>query len=158
MNTDGLIIRPATSADAATLVEFNLALANETEHRKLDPKIVRAGVENLLRDAKLGFYTVAEQNKRVVGALMITFEWSDWRNKTFWWIQSVYVHQDFRRRGIYRRLYDHVRGLAEQTGEVCGLRLYVEKGNLVAQQAYSQLGMSEAAYKIFEAEIGVTKL
>ncbi len=153
MNTNGLIIRPATSADAATLVAFNLRLAAETEQRELDPKIVTAGVENLLRNSALGFYIVAEQDKRVVGALMITFEWSDWRNKTFWWIQSVYVHPDFRRRGIYRKLYGHVSQLAEQSREVCGLRLYVKKSNLVAQRAYSQLGMDEATYKIFEAMI-----
>lgn len=149
-----LIIRRAASNDAETLVQFNLSLARETEDRELSEDIVKLGVQRLLGEPERGFYFVAEQAGQVIGALLITFEWSDWRNANFWWIQSVYVHKDFRRRGIYRRLYEHVYQLAKQSGEVCGLRLYVEKENLNAQQTYVQLGMADSGYKVFEAAIG----
>jgi ribosomal protein S18 acetylase RimI-like enzyme len=136
--------------DAPVLVEFNRAMARETEDRDLIPEVISAGVETLLKNPNLGFYVVAENNGNVVGSLMVTLEWSDWRNGAFWWIQSVYVRPDCRRQGIYRRLYQYVRSLAERDPKVCGFRLYVERGNTAAQKTYKALGMDETHYKLFE--------
>jgi ribosomal protein S18 acetylase RimI-like enzyme len=113
-----------------------------------------AGVRNLLRNDQYGFYVVAEAadsagRKEVVGSLMVTYEWSDWRDAVFWWIQSVYVAPESRRRGIYRRLYEFVKDLAAQQN-VCGFRLYVERENVAAQRTYERLGMTEAHYKMYE--------
>lgn len=151
-NGNKLKIREAKSIDAATLTEFNRLLARETERLELDPSTVASGVENLLRDSTRGFYLLAETNDSVVGALMVTFEWSDWRDANFWWIQSVYVRQDFRQRGVYRKLHEHVCDLARRSNS-CGIRLYVEKENLVAQKTYANLGMTEARYKVFETDL-----
>ena len=151
-SSNDLSIRSAKMADAATLVEFNQLLAQETERLELNQSTVARGVENLLRDPTRGFYVLAEENGSVVGSLMVTFEWSDWRDANFWWIQSVYVRKDFRRRGVYRKLYEHVCDLARQSN-ACGIRLYVEKENFGAQKTYAQLGMKESYYKVFEMEI-----
>jgi GNAT superfamily N-acetyltransferase len=148
------LVRKAVLADAATLAEFNRHLAWETERMKLSAETVTQGVENLLRNPERGFYLVAEENKELAGCLMITFEWSDWRNANFWWVQSAYVREMSRRKGIYRKLYEQACELARESGDVCGIRLYVEKENLVAQQTYARLGMSESCYKIFETKIG----
>jgi GNAT superfamily N-acetyltransferase len=142
-------IRAATLSDVEALIEFNAALAQETEGKQLDRDILRAGLKAILGDPALGFYTVAECNRQVVGSVMITKEWSDWRNGVFWWIQSVYVAHDYRRQGIYRSLFQHLLKLAEEHN-VCGFRLYVERDNLVAQSAYQTLGMIETAYKMYE--------
>jgi ribosomal protein S18 acetylase RimI-like enzyme len=142
-------IRLATSADAAVLVEFNAAMALETEGKNLLPEVIGAGVRGLLDNPVAGFYVLAE-TERVLAALMITKEWSDWRNGSFWWIQSVYVHPQFRRRGIYKRLYRHVQELAAQDPKVCGFRLYVERENGHAQATYRSLGMTETRYLVFE--------
>jgi ribosomal protein S18 acetylase RimI-like enzyme len=143
-------IRLARRADARTLVEFNAAMALETEGKRLLPEVIGAGVRSLLRNPKAGFYVVAEEENQVVGALMITKEWSDWRNGTFWWIQSVYVRPEFRRRGVYRRLYRHIQKLAKADRHVCGFRLYVERENRRAQQTYRALGMEKTRYLVFE--------
>ena len=144
------IIRIANHNDAAALVEFNQSMAWETENKKLDAEILHKGVTGLILDANKGFYLVAEQNGQVVGSLMVTTEWSDWRNGVFWWIQSVYILPDFRRQGIYAALYKQVKELAQIQGDVCGFRLYVEKENHVAQATYSALGMHESHYLMFE--------
>jgi ribosomal protein S18 acetylase RimI-like enzyme len=112
-------------------------------------------VENLLRDERYGFYVVAEycasaDSREVAGSLMVTYEWSDWRNGVFWWIQSVYVKPEFRRQGVYRRLYEFIKQRAAQESNVCGFRLYVEKENRIAQATYERLGMTETYYKMFE--------
>jgi ribosomal protein S18 acetylase RimI-like enzyme len=143
-------IRPARPEDADQLVEFNLRMASETEGMQLDPEILTLGITELLQDASHGFYLVADFNGVVVGCLMITTEWSDWRNGEFWWIQSVYVSPQFRRQGVFRTLYGEARRRAEHTDRVCGCRLYVEKENLQAQTAYSCLGFTETNYKVFE--------
>jgi ribosomal protein S18 acetylase RimI-like enzyme len=154
--SDDVSIRPGDPRDIETLVEFNQSMARETEAKELDINILRAGVENLLKNNHQGFYVVAEtgltSGSEVVGSLMVTFEWSDWRNGNFWWIQSVYIKPEFRRRGIYRRLYEFVKGLAENQN-VCGFRLYVEKENRIAQQTYEQLGMSESHYVMYEESV-----
>ncbi|MBV9211102.1 MAG: GNAT family N-acetyltransferase [Acidobacteria bacterium] len=152
-------IRLAEERDAGALVRFNLAMAHETEALELEQETLAAGVENLLKRKELGFYLIAETSEaeEAVGSLMVTYEWSDWRNGLFWWIQSVYITPEFRRRGIYRRLYEFVKQLAEAETEVRGFRLYVEKENRVAQQTYEQLGMSETHYLMFE-ELARTKI
>jgi len=150
MPSSGIIIRKADPADAAHFVLFNTAMAWETESLKLDEAAIRAGVDGLFRKPQYGFYVVAEYDGAVAGGLMITFEWSDWRNKVFWWIQSVYVLPEHRGKGIYRALYEGVKRLAMADGECCGFRLYVEKSNLAAQQVYAKLGMEESHYAMFE--------
>lgn len=145
-------IRPATTSDISDLVHFNQAMALETEGKHLDPSTLHAGVSGLMENPHYGFYLVAEsRDNTIAGGLMITYEWSDWRNACFWWIQSVYVLPNFRQQGIYRSLYEHVRALAEKEKNICGFRLYVEKENLAAQQAYQKLGMTECDYQMFES-------
>jgi ribosomal protein S18 acetylase RimI-like enzyme len=149
-------LRLADGRDIDALVGFNRAMARETEARELSVEVLTAGVGALIRNPSYGFYVVAEaqgagtSESEIVGSLLVTYEWSDWRNRLFWWIQSVYVRADFRRRGVYRRLYEFVKARAADDGNVCGFRLYVEKQNLVAQQTYERLGMTETYYKMFE--------
>jgi ribosomal protein S18 acetylase RimI-like enzyme len=143
-------IRLARRDDAPVLAAFNAAMALETEGKVLIAQVVGAGVRRLLARPAAGFYVVAEDGDRVVGSLMITTEWSDWRNGDFWWIQSVYVAPDHRRRGIYRRLYRFVQALAAKRRAVCGFRLYVERENRRAQKVYRALGMAPTHYAIFE--------
>lgn len=143
-------IRLATPQDAPVLVEFNAAMALETEGKELLPGVIGAGVRSLLGNPASGFYVVAEKEERVVGSLMITKEWSDWRNGTFWWIQSVYVRPEFRRQGVYKRLYSHIQEMAAKDPAVCGFRLYVERENTRAQATYDALGMRKTGYLVFE--------
>jgi GNAT superfamily N-acetyltransferase len=147
----GTIIRPATHADAAIIADFNAAMALETEHKHLDPATLRAGVERAIQQPEAARYFLAEIGGQVAGQLMITFEWSDWRNANFWWIQSVYVHPDSRARGVFKALYQHVEQLARQA-KACGLRLYVERDNANAQEVYRRLGMENAGYFVFETD------
>lgn len=151
MNSE-IIIRQATLADLDTLVDFNAAMALETEDKGLDLDTLRGGVAALLKDDSLGFYLLAEDAGKVVGQLMVTTEWSDWRNAHFWWLQSLYVAPDFRRRGVFRLLYERVCQRAREAGNVCGLRLYVERTNSRAQEAYVNLGMALSHYDMFEVE------
>ena len=145
-------IRRATLADAGRIADHNQAMARETENIQLDPERLRLGVDAVLRDTAKGFYTVAEAEAQVVGQMMVTFEWSDWRNGTFWWVQSVYVEPAYRRRGVYRRLYEHVLNAAKDRRDVCGVRLYVDKDNRTAQQVYQRLGMNSAQYAMYELD------
>jgi ribosomal protein S18 acetylase RimI-like enzyme len=146
-------IRQATRSDAATIVAFNAAMAEETEHLALDRKRLLAGVEAVLNDPSKGFYLVAcAGDGRIAGQLMITYEWSDWRNGNFWWIQSVYVDPEFRGQGVFQRLYYETERMARVSGESCGLRLYVEGENRRAQQVYERLGMRQTSYRFFEVD------
>lgn len=149
---DGCIVRGATASDVETLVEFNRALARETEGRELDLHRVLSGVVGLLARPEAGFYLLAERDAQAVGGLLVTSEWSDWRSGFFWWIQSVYVRPGFRRQGVFRQLYEAVRRQARQRDDVCGLRLYVERENLAAQTTYRALGMRPTAYQVYEEE------
>jgi GNAT superfamily N-acetyltransferase len=143
-------IRLARPQDAEALIAFNSAMALETEGKALLPEVIGAGVRSLLRKRESGFYLVAEDRGRVIGSLLITKEWSDWRNGEFWWIQSVYVRPESRRQGVYKRLYGHVRELAAKDAGVCGFRLYVERENQNAQATYGALGMKQTRYLVFE--------
>jgi GNAT superfamily N-acetyltransferase len=144
--------RDAQAHDLDFIAGGNAAMALETEHKRLDPAIVRAGVQAAFDDPGRGRYFVAEIDGKVVGQLMITFEWSDWRNGVFWWIQSVYVAPQARRQGVFRTLYGHVERLAKETPGVCGLRLYVENDNIRAQQTYLGCGMVDAGYLVMETD------
>ncbi len=148
-----LRVRMACAADGDAFVGFNRAMALETENKTLDEAIVDPGVRAVFEDPNRGFYVVAESANNIVAALMVTFEWSDWRNANFWWIQSVYVTPEFRRRGSYRKLYDFVRERARGEGDVCGFRLYVEKDNVAARKVYEALGMSASDYLMYEEKI-----
>lgn len=147
-----LSIRAAEFTDAPVLARWNVAMARETEDRSLAVDIVMAGVRAVLEDPSKGFYLVAEREGSPVGGLMVTYEWSDWRNGAFWWIQSVYVEPVARRTGVFRRLFDRVRSKAHEQGAV-GLRLYVEVDNTRAQETYASLGMSRCAYHMFELDL-----
>jgi len=149
--SDKILTRFADKQDADSIVQFNRAMARETENKELDRNIITAGVRELLANPNLGFYVVAEIDNTLVGGLMVTTEWSDWRNGRFWWIQSVYIVPNHRRKGIYRRLYEFVKAQAADNENVCGFRLYVEKDNVPAQKTYESLGMSETYYKMYEA-------
>ena len=142
--------RIAVGEDAATLAGFNRAMALETESKSLPMETLLPGVEAVLRNPDHGFYVVADSGSGIAGSLLVTYEWSDWRNGRIWWIQSVYVRPDFRRRGIYRSLHEFVRERARAAGGVVGIRLYVERENVTAQRTYAALGMTETPYRIYE--------
>lgn len=144
-------IRPATAADLETLACWAEAMALETEGKVLDPGTIRAGIAAGLADPAKARYFLAEHDGRPAGTLMLTTEWSDWRNGWWWWIQSVFVATDARRLGVFRALYAHVAAEARATPGVCGLRLYVENDNRRAQATYAALGMDDAHYRVFEA-------
>ena len=148
----GMIIRPATRDDAETIARFNVLMARETEHLELDPGRVLDGVRAVFDEPGRGWYLVAESVNRVVGQLMVTYEWSDWRNGVFWWIQSVYVAPEARGQGVYKALYADLLRRAGADGGVCGLRLYVEKENGRAQGVYERSGMRRTAYDLYEAD------
>ena len=143
-------IRIAKVEDVPDLVEFNQAMALETEGKLLKTEVLLNGVRAVLSDKEKGFYVVAEDENKIIGGLMITFEWSDWRGHWFWWIQSVYILPEVRGRKIYSRLYDFVKEKARERGDVCGFRLYVEKENVNAQKVYEKLGMEASNYQMYE--------
>jgi ribosomal protein S18 acetylase RimI-like enzyme len=146
-------IRPATPADAGRIADFNRRLAEESEDKRLDRQTVLAGVKALLERPANGQYYVADNGVEIVGQLLITYEWSDWRNAQFWWIQSVYVASQFRRQGVFSKLYAHVAELARSSPGVCGLRLYVEEHNTRALATYRALGLSNPGYRVMEIEL-----
>ncbi len=143
-------LRRAILDDAQALADFNINMAHETEGIELIPEVIHAGVEAMINNPQMGFYLVIEDKGNIAASLMVTTEWSDWRNGLFWWIQSVYVRPQNRRQGMYRQLYQRVKALAEDEANVCGFRLYVEHDNRTAQGAYRSVGMEETAYKIYE--------
>lgn len=146
-------IRRGALADADLLTHFNHAMARESEDKPLDLVRLKAGITALLNHPSDGYYLIAEDDRgEAAGALMLTFEWSDWRNGRFWWIQSVYVRPEFRRAGVYRALHAHVRDAARADPTACGLRLYVERENTGAQATYRAMGMVETHYRLYEEE------
>ena len=147
-----ITVRPAIVADADFLAHGNSAMALETEHKRLEPALVGAGVRAALADPAKGLYFIAERDGTRVGQLMFTREWSDWRNGDFWWIQSVYVLPEARRSGVFRALFRHVEQLAAQDPGVCGIRLYVERENVRAQATYRHCGLDDAGYVVMEVD------
>lgn len=153
MNQDGIIhIRSAEVKDTETIVKFNAAMGYETEELQLDLILLRKGVHNILSDESKGFYILAEIDGNVVGQTMITFEWSDWRNGFFWWIQSVYVLPEYRKSGVFKSIYKHVHEIAAADNNVCGLRLYVDRKNERAKKVYGNLGMLQSHYDMYDVE------
>jgi len=146
-----LIVRSAGADDAPAIVAYNLALALESEELALDADAVARGVAHVFMDPSRGRYLVAEADGVMIGQLMLTWEWSDWRDGTFWWIQSVYVAPEHRGQGVFKSLFQEViRQSYESDDDVCGIRLYVERDNATAQRTYAQLGMHETAYRLME--------
>jgi GNAT superfamily N-acetyltransferase len=151
-SSSNIIIREGRSEDAAIISEYNRQMALETESKILDPQILKNGVTRGLNQPDLCRYFVALVEVQVVGQAMITFEWSDWRDGELWWLQSVYVHPEYRRRGIFRHLFSHIEQLARKSDQVRGLRLYVEEDNSAGMDVYRRLGMEHAGYHVFERE------
>lgn len=155
-SVDRLIVRPAVVADVDALVTFNAALALETEGRRLDLERLRQGTLAVIDSPTRGFYVVAEvpsdPASLAIGQLLVTFEWSDWRNAMFWWLQSVYVDPAWRRRGVFRRMHEAIVTRARARGDVCGIRLYVEKENGTAHAVYQRLGLNPSGYLVFEED------
>jgi ribosomal protein S18 acetylase RimI-like enzyme len=153
-------VRSASREDVDSIVAFSAAMAWETEQRRLDEARLREGTLSLLETPSLGFFMVAEVGHSkaplLVGQLMITYEWSDWRNGLFWWIQSVYVDPAWRRRGVFRQMHKAVIASAKAAPDVCGVRLYVEQDNQTAQTVYQRLGLSPSAYKVYEQDFVLT--
>lgn len=168
-----LVIREATPADAPTIVDFNTRMAWETEHKRLAPEVITAGVDAALAQPLYARYFVAEHTNpgsdvaqlgypatesfgvgvpEIVGQLMITYEWSDWRNGMFWWVQSVYVREENRRSGIFSKLLNHVDAMARSTPGTCGLRLYVEHENADAIATYRRLGFVPSGHALYEID------
>ena len=154
-------VRLASPGDLDALVNFSAAMAMETEARRLDHDRLRHGVLAVLESTEHGFYVVSERHDlnshQVIGQLLITYEWSDWRNATFWWIQSVYVHPAWRRQGVYRLMHQYIVNMARARQDVCGVRLYVEEHNEKAQQVYRQVGLMPAGYLVFEEDFVLSK-
>ena len=144
-------VRKATIKDIQSIARFNQAMSLETESKSLSSDLIISGVTYLVEHPEAGFYLVAETQGQLSGCLGITFEWSDWRNGLFWWIQSVFVEPDFRRQSVFTSMYEHVTDLAKQDN-ACGLRLYVEKENTQAQATYKKLDMIETHYRLMEIE------
>jgi ribosomal protein S18 acetylase RimI-like enzyme len=158
-----ITVRPATLDDAEFVVRGNAEMARETENLTLDIERLRAGIRAMFETPSRGFYLIAELGGIRAGQMMITYEWSDWRNGVFWWIQSVYTAPEMRRRGVFRALYAHAESLAHteslahKDGSVCGLRLYVESNNQAAQETYRRCGMRETDYRMFEVDHILTR-
>ena len=145
-----MIYREARSDERDIIAGFQQAMAIETEEVTLDEPTVHTGVAAVLSRPELGRYYIAEDGGAAVGCLMITYEWSDWRNGMVWWIQSVYVRTDYRKRGVYAGLYNHVKAIVEADSSLRGIRLYVDRRNVIAQQVYTRLGMNGEHYQLFE--------
>jgi ribosomal protein S18 acetylase RimI-like enzyme len=148
--TDALTVRTARPEDAPVIVGFQLLMARETEGMELDPETLSRGVGAVFADPARGEYLVAEAAGRIVGCLMVMPEWSDWRNGTVLWIESLYVIPEMRGRGVYRMLYEHLQARVQASPDLMGIRLYVDKGNTAAQRVYTRLGMSREHYELFE--------
>jgi GNAT superfamily N-acetyltransferase len=145
-------VRRASLLHVDTIIDFNIAMAEETEGKVLDLETLREGVREVFDNNDRGFYVIGEHSGHPVGQLLITYEWSDWRNAFFWWIQSVYVTPEFRRQGVYKALHYYAAETARQQGDVCGLRLYVDKDNTIAQGVYAGLRMRPTNYDMYEID------
>jgi GNAT superfamily N-acetyltransferase len=147
-----MILRTATPSDAQTIASHNVAMALETEGRELDPSRTLLGVMAIIEDRSKGFYLLAEEDRTVMGQVMVTAEWSDWRNGEFWWVQSVYVRPEHRRNGVLSALLSEIRDRCSRSEGCVGIRLYVDEHNVAAQEAYSRLGLGRSRYGMYEWE------
>jgi ribosomal protein S18 acetylase RimI-like enzyme len=145
-----MLIREATENDIPSLLDFQLKMALETENITLEISSLTLGVHRLFKDPTKGRYYVAEEGRDVVGCLMTTYEWSDWRNGIVLWIQSVYVTKEYRGQGVFKQMYKHIKLLVENDPDSKGIRLYVDKSNAAAQRTYQKLGMNGEHYTVFE--------
>ncbi len=145
-----LLIRDAVHSDVPKIVEFAVALAEESEQIRLDEEVVARGAHGFIDNPRFGFYLVAESDGQIAGSVMIIYEYSDWRDGVYWWVQSVFVDGEFRRRGIYRALYEEVKARACRQGNVRGFRLYVANHNRRARKVYRNMGMRETCYQVME--------
>jgi len=143
-------VRKANREDISTIVSFQQNMALETESITLDATVVTKGVNHVFDYPENGFYLVATENDLIVGSMLITPEWSDWRNATWLWIQSVYVAMDFREKGVFKHLYIFVKEIVLQYGKYAGLKLYVDQDNKKAQEVYKKMGMDLSHYQLFE--------
>ena len=152
MDLNNILIRRARSDEFKILAEFQQTMAKETEGKTLDANLLIQGINAVFKCPSKGFYIVAEIQEKVVGSLLITYEWSDWRNSNIWWIQSVFVSSESRRQGVYRALYSHIYQQASTDDTIGGIRLYVDQDNNIAQQTYSNLGMTKSHYQMYEID------
>ena len=143
-------IRPAKRSDIPVLVDFQSRLALETENVMLDKYVVELGMEAMFDDPTKGQYFIAEYKGEIAGCHSITYEWSDWRNGMVWWLQSVYVAENYRKFGIFRQMFDNLQRIIAADPGIRGLRLYVDKTNLRAQAVYRSMGMNGEHYSVFE--------
>jgi GNAT superfamily N-acetyltransferase len=145
-----MIIRPATAQESLIIADFQILMARETENFELHPETVRAGVRAVFEDPSKGKYYVAEEKSEILGSLLTTYEWSDWRNKSVLWIQSVYVRPEFRKSGVFKALYEYIQKLVDGNTNFSGIRLYVDKTNIKARDVYTKCGMNGEHYLVFE--------
>jgi L-amino acid N-acyltransferase YncA len=145
-----IMIREATDKDIPSIIDFQLKMALETENITLDIATLSHGVHKLFKDSTKGRYYVAEENAEVIGCLMTTYEWSDWRCGNVIWIQSVYIAATHRGMGVYKKMYEYIQQLVMSDPDYRGIRLYVDKTNKAAQQVYSKLGMNGEHYQVYE--------
>jgi ribosomal protein S18 acetylase RimI-like enzyme len=143
-------IRPATQRDSTYIIDFQQQMAQETEKVKLDAEILAEGLKRLFDDPSKGKYYVAEDNGEVIGCLMTTFEWSEWRCGNVLWIQSVYIKPSHRSKGVFRKMYEHIKSMVTPESEYRGIRLYVDRTNAAAQKVYEKLGMNGEHYQVYE--------
>lgn len=155
MERKNIMVRLGNRNDINTIVKFNAEMALETENISLSTEKLQKGVTGLFNDPQRGFYVVAEWDGKVVGQTMITYEWSDWRNANFWWIQSVYVMPEYRGFGVFRSIFEYIKNKAKESSDVCGFRLYVSKYNVQAKRTYESMGMEMSYYEMFEMPISV---
>jgi len=145
-------VSKAQQSDIKEIIQFNINMAMETENKKLNKETVTKGVQEVFNTPSLGYYIIVKDSSGILGCLMITYEWSDWRNGLFWWIQSVYVKKEYRRKGVYKKMYKFIHERAIADKKCTGIRLYVENNNSIAQKVYNNLGMTETYYKLFEVD------
>ena len=145
-------VSKAQKSDIPEIIQFNINMAMETENKKLDEQTVTKGVNEVFNSPSLGYYIITKDSSGILGCLMITYEWSDWRNGLFWWIQSVYVKKTYRRKGVFKKMYKFIHERAINDKKCTGIRLYVENNNSIAQKVYNNLGMEETYYKLFEVD------
>jgi len=145
-----ITVRPAKKEDSPHIIDFQLKMAMETENVQLNLNVVKEGVSRIFEDPTKGKYYVAEYTNEVIGCLMTTFEWSEWRCGTILWIQSVYIIPAYRGKGVFKKMYEHIKELITPDSDLRGIRLYVDKTNAAAQQVYEKLGMNGEHYQVYE--------